>query len=119
MFDGVSTTVACTKGQTLHATVYLDEEAIGAADVPCLDVPRTPAAAYRVEGARVTPGMHELHVDVQTPRGLIHGATLLSLPAFDIPTDGRGVVFGAEVAVGLGPDDIAIGAPQVYPPKGF
>jgi hypothetical protein len=56
---------------------------------------------------------------VQTPRGLIHGATLLSLPGFDIPSDGRGVVFGAEVAVGLGPDDIAIGAPQVYAPTGF
>jgi hypothetical protein len=119
VFDGVSTTVVCTKGQTLHATVYLDEQSIGVADVPCLDAVKTPAAAYRVEGGKVDPGLHELHVDVQTPRGLIHGATLLSLPAFDIPTDGRGVVFGAEVAVGLGPDDIAIGAPQVYAPSGF
>jgi hypothetical protein len=119
VFDGVSTTAACTHGQTLHATVYVDEQAIGVADVPCLDAARTPPAAYRVEGPRVGPGLHELHVDVQTPRGLIHGATLLSLPAFDIPTDGRGVVFGAEVAVGLGPDDIAIGAPQVYAPSGF
>ncbi|MDB5221007.1 MAG: hypothetical protein JWO86_8934 [Myxococcaceae bacterium] len=119
VFDGVSTTVACTKGQTLHATVYLDEQAIGVADVPCLDAAKTPPAAYRVEGGKVGPGLHELHVDVQTPRGLIHGATLLSLPAFDMPTDGRGVVFGAEVAVGLGPDDIAIGAPQVYAPSGF
>lgn len=119
VFDGVSTTVACTKGQTLHATVYLDEQSIGIADVPCLDAVKTPPAAYRVEGGKVGPGLHELHVDVQTPRGLIHGATLLSLPAFDIPTDGRGVVFGAEIAVGLGPDDIAIGAPQVYAPSGF
>jgi len=119
VFDGVTTTAACTPGQTLHATVYLDEQAVGVADIPCLDAPRTPPPAYRVEGPRVAPGLHELHVDVQTPRGLIHGATLLSLPAFDIPTDGRGVVFGSEVAVGLGPDDIAIGAPQVYAPSGF
>ena len=119
VFDGVSTTAACTPGQTLHATVYVDEQAVGTADVPCLEAARTPPPAYRVEGPKVAPGLHEIHVDVQTPRGLIHGATLVSLPAFDIPTDGRGVVFGAEVAVGLGADDIAIGAPQVYPPNGF
>jgi hypothetical protein len=116
VFDGVSATSACAHGQTVHVTVYLDEQPVGVAEVPCLDAVRTPPPAYRVEGGPVAPGLHELRVDAQTPRGVVQGSTLLSLPAFDLPTDGRAIVFGAEIAVGIGPDDLAIGAPQVYPP---
>lgn len=41
----------------------------------------------------------------------------IQLPAFDIPSEGRSVAVGAEIAVSIGPDDLAIGPPQVYPPK--
>ena len=98
-------------------TVYLDGESVGVGDVPCLDEARTPAPFYRIEGAAIVAGLHELRVEVQTPRGVVQGATLLSLPAFDIAADGQTMTVGAEVAVGIGPDDLAIGAPQVYPPK--
>jgi hypothetical protein len=118
LFDGVTGTIACAKGQKLHATVVLDGESVGTGDVPCLDQRVTPEPFYRIEGPAVVPGMHELRVEVQTPRGVVQGTTLLSLPAFDIPTDGKNAVFGAEIAVGVGPDDLAIGAPQVYAPRG-
>ena len=119
VFDGVSNTPACAHGKSVHVRVYLDEQAVGLVDVPCLDEVRAPPASYRIEGAPVTPGLHELRVDVQTPRGVVEGKTLLSLPAFDIPADGSSVAVGAEIAVGIGPDDLAIGPPQVYPPKGM
>lgn len=119
VFDGVSTTSACARGKSVRVTVYLDEQPVGLAEVPCLEAPRAPPAAYRVEGGPVAPGLHELRVDVETPRGTVQGSTLLSLPAFDMPTDGRAIVFGAEIAVGIGPDDLAIGPPQVYPPERF
>lgn len=118
-FDGVSATPACSHGQVLRVTVFLDGEPTGTGEVPCLDEVRSPPPSYRIEGRAVAPGLHELRVDVQTPRGVVQGTTLLSLPAFDIPTDGRAVAVGAEVAVGIGPDDLAIGPPQVYPPKGL
>lgn len=117
VFDGVSGTSACARGQSVHVTVYVDDQPIGVTDVPCLDAARTPSPFYRVDGGPVVPGMHELRIDAQTSRGVVHGATLVSLPAFDLPPDGQPVVVGAEVAVGLGPDDLAIGPPQVYPPK--
>jgi hypothetical protein len=119
VFDGVSGTAACTRGQTVHVTVALDEQPVGVTDVPCLDAARSPPPFYRLDGGQVLPGMHELRVDVQTSRGLVQGSTLLSLPAFDLPPDGQPVVLGAEIAVGIGPDDLAIGPPQVYPPKGL
>lgn len=117
VFDGVSGTPACARGKSVHVTVYVDEQLAGVADVPCLDTERTPPPFYRVDGGVVIPGMHELRVDAQTSHGVVHGSTLVSLPAFDIPPDGQPVVLGAEIAVGLGPDDLAIGPPQVYPPK--
>ena len=119
IFDGVSNTPACAKGQTVLVTVRLDDHPVGVADVPCLDEARAPPPSYRIEGPAVSPGLHELRVDVSTPRGIVQGTTLMSLPAFDIPTDGHSLTVGAEVAVGVGPDDLAIGPPQVYPPKGF
>ena len=117
VFDGVSTTAACAPGKTLRVVVYLDEQPVGLTDVPWLAEVHAPPHSYRIDGAAVPPGLHELRVDVQTPRGTVQGSTLLSLPAFDIPADGRSLVFGAEIAVGIGPDDVAIGPPQVYPPK--
>lgn len=117
VFDGVSTTPACARGQTLQVSVYLDGEPAGAAELPCLEELRAPPPSYRVEGPPVAPGLHELRIDVQSARGIIQGSTLLSLPAFDIPPDGRPVAVGAEIAVGIGPDDVAIGPPQVYPPR--
>ena len=117
VFDGMSGTSACARGQSVHVTVYVDDQPVGVTDVPCLDAARTPSPFYRVDGGPVVPGMHELRIDAQTSRGVVHGATLVSLPAFDLPPDGQPVVVGAEVAVGLGPDDLAIGPPQVYPPK--
>lgn len=119
VFDGVSGTPACTHGATVRVTAYLDDKAVGIADVPCLDAVASPPPIYRVDGGPVVPGMHELRVDAQTARGIVQGSTLLSLPAFDIPADNEPVVLGAEIAVGIGPDDLAIGAPQVYPPKGL
>ncbi len=116
VFDGVSGTPACTRSKSVHVTVYVDEQPVGVTDVPCLDAARTPAPFYPVDGGAVVPGMHELRVDAQTAQGVVHGSTLVSLPAFDIPPDGQPVV-GAEIPVGLGPDDLAIGPPQVYPPK--
>jgi len=118
VFDGVSGTPACARGQSVHVTVYLDEQPVGVTDVPCLDAAQTPPPFYRVDGGKVVPGMHELRVDAQTSRGVVQGSTLLSLPAFDLPPAGPPAVLGAEIAVGLGPDDVAIGPPQVYPPKG-
>ncbi len=117
VFDGLSTTPGCSAGQTVHVTVYIDEQAVGVTDVPCLDAAQSPTPFYRIDGGQVAPGMHELRVDVQTARGIVQGSTLLSLPAFDLPPDGQPVVVGAEIAVGIGPDDLAIGPPQVYPPK--
>lgn len=117
VFDGVTGTAACAPGKTVHVTVYLDEQPVGVTDLPCLDGPRSPTPFYRVDGGPVVPGLHELRVDAETSGGVVHGSTLLSLPAFDLPSGGRPVAVGAEVAVGLGPDDLAIGPPQVYPPK--
>lgn len=117
VFDGVSGTPACARGQKAHVTVYLDEQPVGVTDVPCLDVAVTPAPFFRVDGGPVVPGLHELRVDAQTSRGVVQGSTLVSLPAFDVPPDHQPVVLGAEIAVGLGPDDLAIGPPQVYPPR--
>lgn len=117
--DGVSGTAACTKGTTVRVVVYLDEQPVGLTDVPCLEELRAPPAAYRVDGPAVAPGMHELRIDVQSPRGTVQGSALVSLPALDFPSDGRSFVVGAEIAVGIGPDDLAIGPPQVYPPKGL
>jgi len=117
VYDGVSGTPACATGQSVHVRAFLDEEAVGEVDVPCLDTERLPPAVYRIEGPRVSPGMHELRVDVVTPRGIVQGKTLLSLPAFDIPSDEQAIIMGAEIAVGIGPDDLAIGPPQVYPPR--
>lgn len=119
VFDGVSSTVACARGQSIHVTVYLDEQPVGTTEVPCLDSDQRLPPFYRVDGGPVVPGMHELRVDAQTARGLVQGSTLVSLPAFDLPPDGQPAVLGAEIAVGLGPDDLAIGPPQVYPPKGL
>ncbi len=118
VFDGVSATPACSRGKSVRVVVYLDDQPVGLTEVPCLDEAKSPTPSYRVDGAAVAPGLHELRVDVQTPRGIVQGATLVSLPAFDIPSDGRSITFGAEIAVGIGPDDLAIGPPQVYPPKG-
>ncbi|HSO34294.1 MAG TPA: hypothetical protein VLT33_17280 [Labilithrix sp.] len=115
VYDGVSGTPACASGQKVHVTAYLDEQSVGEADVPCLDAERTPPAVVHIEGPVPAPGMHELRVDVQTARGVVQGKTLLSLPAFDFARDGR-FNMGAEVSVGIGPDDLAIGPPQVYPP---
>jgi hypothetical protein len=117
VFDGVSQTSGCGRGQTVHVTVYLDDQPVGIAELPCLDDVRGPPPSYRVEGGPVAPGLHELRVEAQTPRGTVQASTLLSLPAFDMPRDGRSIVFGAEIAVGVGPDDLAIGPPQVYPPE--
>lgn len=116
-YDGVSGTPACAQAASVRVLAFLDEEPVGGVEIPCLDAERLPPAAYRIEGPRVTPGMHELRVEVQTPRGVVQGKTLLSLPAFDIPGDGRMIAMGAEIAVGIGPDDLAIGPPQVYPPR--
>jgi hypothetical protein len=117
VYDGVSNTAACTKGKSVRVTVYLDEQSVGLVDVPCLDEPQATPPSYRVDGEGVAPGLHELRIDVQTPRGVVQGSTLLSLPAFDLPPDGNAIVFGSEIAVGVGPDDLAIGPPQVYAPK--
>jgi hypothetical protein len=117
VYDGVSSTLACARGQTVHVTVYLDDQPVGVTDVPCLEAAQRPFPFYRVDGGPVAPGMHELRIDAQTSRGLVQGSTLLSLPAFDVPPDNQPVVLGAEIAVGLGPDHLAIGPPQVYPPK--
>jgi hypothetical protein len=116
VFDGVSGSPSCSGGQSVHVTVYLDEQPVGTIDVPCLAAAVAPAPFYRLNGGPVAPGMHELRVDAQTTKGVVQGATLLSLPAFDFPPEGQPVV-GAEIAVGLGPADLAIGPPQVYPPK--
>jgi hypothetical protein len=115
-YDGVSGTPACGRGEKVHVIAYLDEAAAGAVDLACLDTERTPPAVYRIDGPIVSPGLHELRIEVQTTRGVVQSMTLMSLPAFDIPADGRTINMGAEVAVGIGPDDVAIGAPQVYPP---
>lgn len=114
VYDGVSGTPACAPGQKVHVTAYLDEQSVGEADVPCVDAGDAPSAV-RIEGPVPAPGMHELRVDVQTARGVVQGKTLLSLPAFDFASDGR-FNMGAEISVGIGPDDLAIGPPQVYPP---
>lgn len=120
IYDGVSRTAACSSGQSLRITVYLDEVPVGFVDMPCLDESREETApSYRIDGPPAPPGLHELRVDVQSARGIVQGKTLLSLPAFDLPPGGRSIVFGAEIAVGVGPDDLAIGPPQVYPPRGL
>lgn len=120
IYDGVSGTPACASGQkVVHVTAYLDEQSVGEVDVPCLDpeiTPEiTPPAIVRLKGPIVAPGMHELRIDLQTKRGIVQGKTLLSLPAFDFASDGH-VHMGAEISVGIGPDDLAIGPPQVYAP---
>lgn len=115
VYDGVSGTPACASGQKVHVTVFVDEHPVGEADVPCLDAEISPPAVVHVVGPVVPPGMHELRVDLQTARGIVQGKTLVSLPAFDFASDGR-FNMGAEVSVGIGPDDLAIGPPQVYPP---
>lgn len=115
-YDGVSGTPACVRGQNVHVAAYLDEQPAGVVEVSCLETERTPPAVYRIDGPVVSPGLHELRIEVQTPRGIVQSKTLMSLPAFDIPADGRTINMGAEVAVGIGPDDVAIGPPQVYPP---
>lgn len=117
VFDGLSGTAACARGESVHVTVYLDEQPVGVTDVPCLDAPATPTPFYRVDGGLVVPGLHELRVDAKMSRGLVQGSALVSLPAFDLPPVGAPAVLGAEIAVGIGPDDLAIGPPQVYPPK--
>ena len=110
-------TPTCARGTVLRVVTYLDDQPVGLTDVPCLEEVRAPPKSYRIDGPPVTPGLHELRIDVQSPRGKVQGITLLSLPAFDIPADGRSLMFGAEVAVWIGPDDVTIGPPQVYPPK--
>jgi hypothetical protein len=114
-YDGVSGTPACTRGASVRVTVYLDEEPVGLADVPCLESERVPPPLVRIDGPLVAPGMHELRVEAKTSRGVVQAKTLLSLPAFDITSDNQ-LTMGAEIAVGIGPDDLAIGPPQVYPP---
>jgi hypothetical protein len=115
-YDGVSGTPACVRGKNVRVTAYLDEQPVGMVDVPCLDAEASPPPMYRIEGPVVAPGLHELRLDVQTARGVVQSKTLLSLPAFDIPADGHSIHMGAEVFVGIGPDDLAIGPPQVYAP---
>ncbi len=116
IYDGVSGTPACALGQkVVHVTAYLDEQSVGEVDVPCLDAEITPPATVRIEGPVVAPGMHEVRIDLQTKRGTVQGKTLLSLPAFDFASDGH-IRMGAEISVGIGPDDLAIGPPQVYAP---
>ena len=116
IYDGVSGTPACALGQkVVHVTAYLDEQSVGEVDVPCLDAEITPPAIVRIEGPAVAPGMHEVRIDLQTKRGTVQGKTLLSLPAFDFASDGH-IRMGAEISVGIGPDDLAIGPPQVYAP---
>jgi hypothetical protein len=115
-YDGVSGTPACAKGKNVRVTAYLDEAPVGMVDVPCLDAEATPPPKYRIEGPVIAPGLHELRLDVATVRGVVQSKTLLSLPAFDIPSDGHDVHMGAEVSVGIGPDDLSIGPPQVYAP---
>ena len=116
IYDGVSGTPACALGQkVVHVTAYLDEQSVGEVDVPCLDAEITPPAIVRIEGPVVAPGMHEVRIDLQTKRGTVQGKTLLSLPAFDFASDGH-IRMGAEISVGIGPDDLAIGPPQVYAP---
>ncbi|MBX3187566.1 MAG: hypothetical protein KF819_11150 [Labilithrix sp.] len=118
--DAISHTPACAAGQAAKVTVYLDEQPVALGEIPCLDDLRAPAASYRLDGGNVTPGMHELRVEVQAPGGRGRGASaLVSLPAFDIPPDGQTIAIGAEVPVEIGPDDVTIGPPQVYPPKGL
>ena len=115
VYDGVSGTAACASGQKVHVTAYLDEQSVGEVDVPCLDAELTPPAIVRIEGPVIAPGMHELRIDLETKRGTVQGKTLLSLPAFDFASDGQ-IHMGAEISVGIGPDDLAIGPPQVYAP---
>lgn len=119
VIDGVSGTTACAKGKNARVVVYLDEQPVGLTDVPCREEVQAPPPVYRVDGRAVAPGLHELRIDVQTPRGIVQGSALVSLPAFDIPSDGRSVAVGAEIAVRIGVDDLAIGPPQVYPPRGL
>jgi hypothetical protein len=115
-YDEVSGTSACGRGKKVRVTAYLDEVPVGMVDVPCLEPALSTPPSYRIEGPVVSPGLHELRLDVQTVGGVVQSKTLLSLPAFDIPGDGHSVHMGAEVSVGIGPDDLSIGPPQVYAP---
>ena len=117
VFDGLSSTPACAHGGSIHVAVYLDDKPVGTTDVPCLETAQAPLPFYRVDGGPVAPGLHELRVEAKTSRGLVQGSTLVSLPAFDLPPDGPPAVLGAEIAVGIGPDDLSFGPPQVYPPR--
>ena len=116
-YDGVSGTAACAAGtKVVKVQAFLDDNPVGQVDVPCLPSEQQPPPAYRIEGPSVTPGLHELRIDVSSPRGTVQGKTLMSLPAFDLPPDGHEIHVGAEISVGIGPDDLAIGPPQVYSP---
>lgn len=118
-FDGVSGTPACARGETVEVTVFLDDVPVGRGEIACVEELRVPPASVRVRGVEVVAGLHEVRVEAKTARGKLESSTLMSLPAFDIPPDGKALVVGAEIAAGVGPDDIAIGPPQVYPPRGL
>lgn len=119
VFDAVSGTKACTSGGTIGVTVYLDDVPVGLGEMPCAKEIRVPPAAYRIEGKPVVAGLHELRIEVKNAVGKMEASALMSLPAFDIAGEGKWLLVGAEVAVTVSADDIAISPPQVYAPKGL
>lgn len=118
-FDGVSGTAACARGESVEVTAYLDGVPVGRGEIPCVEELRVPPASVRIRCVEVVAGLHEVRIEAKTARGKIESSTLMSLPAFDITDDARAITVGAEIAVTVGPDDLAIGPPQVYPPRGL
>ena len=75
------------------------------------------AAALRIDGPKVSLGLHEVTVRARLPGGDVEASSVVSLPAIDVAGDGKTATLGAEVLVEIGIDEVVIGPPQVYPPK--
>ena len=103
---------ACSPGTTVTASVTYDGAGVGEARFACGSTPRT----VRLEGPKVTPGLHEIVVRTEGPAGPLEAAALVSLPAFDVTGDGKNATLGSEIVVDVGVEDLSIEPPLVYEP---
>lgn len=97
----------------LFVEVRVDAQVVGEVTIPAdPDAPHV----FPVTGPVVTPGLHEVAVRARGPLGALEQTAIVSLPAFDVQTDGRAAL-GAEVVVELADESVSILPPQVYPPR--
>jgi hypothetical protein len=103
---------ACAPGATVTASVTFDGAAVGEARFPC----GPDAHTVKLAGPKVTPGLHEIVVRTEGPAGPLEAAAVVSLPAFDVTSDGKNATLGSEIVVDVGVEDLSIEPPLVYAP---